>query len=66
MEPEYYTPAEVAKRFRVTRAAVYKWISEGKLKSTTLGPRAIRISRSALEEFIQRAERGKDSQSEEQ
>ncbi len=53
MEDEhYFTPAEVAQRFRVTRQAVYNWISEGKLPAVRLG-QAIRIPSSALKTFVQ-------------
>lgn len=53
MEDEhYYTPAEVAKHFRVTRQAVYNWINEGKLPAVKLG-QAIRIPSSALRAFVQ-------------
>ena len=53
MEDEhYFTPAEVAQRFRVTRQAVYNWISEGKLPAVKLG-QAIRIPSSALKTFVQ-------------
>ena len=53
MEDEhYFTPAEVARQFRVTRQAVYNWINEGKLPAVRLG-QAIRIPRRALMTFVQ-------------
>jgi excisionase family DNA binding protein len=55
MEQEYYTPDEVAEKLRVSVSAVYKWISERKLKAARFG-KARRISRAALEEFIRKAE----------
>ncbi len=51
-EEHYFTPAEVAQRFRVTRQAVYNWINEGKLPAVRLG-QAIRIPSSALQSFVQ-------------
>jgi excisionase family DNA binding protein len=57
-EEEYIRPSAVAKRFGVTRGAVYKWIREGKLKSVRFGDNAVRIKRSDLEEFERRASSG--------
>jgi len=39
MDPEkiYMTIAQVAKHFRVTRAAVRKWIGQGRLKAHWVG-----------------------------
>jgi excisionase family DNA binding protein len=51
MSEEYYTPEEIAERFKVTKAAVYSWIRTGKLEATRLG-RSVRISREALEAFL--------------
>lgn len=60
MEDEYYyTPSEVARQFRVTRQAVYNWISEGKLPAIRLG-QAIRIPKSALMTFVQPVRPGDD------
>lgn len=52
IDDEYFTPEEIATRFKITRAAVYQWISQGKLQGTRLG-KATRISRKALEKFLQ-------------
>jgi excisionase family DNA binding protein len=54
-DEEYVKPSDVAKRLGVTRGAVYKWIREGKLRSVRFGDNAVRIPRSALEEFERRA-----------
>lgn len=51
MDDEYIKPSDVAKRLGVTRGAVYKWIREGKLRAVRFGTRAVRIPRTALEEF---------------
>lgn len=48
MEPEFYKVAEVARVFEVTPQAVYKWISEGKVKAIDLNGRK-RIARNEVE-----------------
>ncbi len=45
------TVPEVAKRYGVTRAAVYNWINEGKLRAVKVGT-LTRIPESAFREFI--------------
>ena len=55
MTEEYLTPEEVAARYKVTRQAIYKWISEGKLRAIKLG-RTTRIPATALQEFIKPAD----------
>lgn len=37
MENKYYTPAEIAEMFHVTRRTVYSWMKEGKLKAFKVG-----------------------------
>jgi len=51
MEENYFTPQEMAKKFKVTDKAILKWIREGKLKAVKLGG-VWRIPESALEQFI--------------
>lgn len=46
----YLTVAEIAKEYRVTAAAVYKWIRTGKLEAYQLGD-AYRIPVEAWERF---------------
>lgn len=48
---EYFTPQEVADKFKVKKRTVYLWVKEGKLKAVKFG-RLLRISREALEEFV--------------
>lgn len=55
MTEEYIKPSEIAKRFGVTRGAVYKWIREGRLPSVRFGENAVRVPRSAVEEFERQA-----------
>lgn len=51
MQEEYFTIPEVAKKLKVTRAAVYKWIAQGKLKVVYVGADR-RITGSAIESFV--------------
>lgn len=57
MPSEYYTPAEIAEKLNVSASAVYRWISDGKLRAARFG-KSRRVSHAALEEFIRRAEEG--------
>lgn len=52
MEEEYLTVREVADRLRVTRQAVYNWITEGQLKAVRVG-RGVRIPVSSIAAFVQ-------------
>jgi len=54
MEEIYYTPKELADRFKVTTQAIQKWIREGKLDGIKLG-NVWRVSESALQEFINKS-----------
>lgn len=47
---EYLTASEVARRLGVSKAAVYKWVTEGRLMGSKFG-RAVRIQRSSVERF---------------
>lgn len=51
MEDEYFTIDEVAKRFKVTRAAVYKWMRSGDLPFVYVG-KDRRITGTALKAFV--------------
>lgn len=51
MEEELFTPLEIAKRLKVTRQAVYRWMKEGKLDYVYVGSDR-RVSASALAAFI--------------
>lgn len=51
MDLEYFTIPEVAKKLKVTRAAVYKWIREGKIATVAVGSDQ-RITSAAIEAFI--------------
>lgn len=59
MSDEYYTPEEISKMFKVTPAAVYKWIAKGQLRAVRLGPRTMRIPKRALEDLIRPVEPNK-------
>lgn len=51
----WYTVADVAQRFGVTRKTVYQWIDDGLLGANKLGWRTIRITQSQLDAFLQRS-----------
>jgi excisionase family DNA binding protein len=55
---KYLTVQEIANKYKVTSAAVHKWIKEGKLKAIKMG-RLWRIPESALQEFIKVSKREK-------
>lgn len=51
MDVEYFTIPEVAKKLKVTRAAVYKWIAQGKLEAVHVGADR-RVTSAAIEAFV--------------
>ncbi len=51
-EEKYYTPEEIAEKFKVNKSAVYYWVREGKLSAIRLGS-LIRIPEKALQDFIE-------------
>lgn len=51
MDEEYFTIDEVAKRFKVTRGAVYKWMRSGDLPFVYVG-KDRRITGAALRAFV--------------
>jgi excisionase family DNA binding protein len=48
----YVTTEEIAAELGVSRQAVYKWVSEGKLEAFRFG-RAVRIPRSSYRQFVE-------------
>lgn len=50
-EETFYTIPEAAKKLRVTRAALYKWMKEGRLKFVLVGSER-RITSSAIDAFV--------------
>lgn len=63
MIEEYFTPKEIADRFKVKVTAVYNWIDRGQLYAIKLGELA-RIPKSALEAFIRPAGRSREQKQE--
>jgi excisionase family DNA binding protein len=51
--PNLYTPEEVAERLRVSRRAVYQWLTMGKLVGMKAG-QGWRITEEALNDFMKR------------
>lgn len=58
MEETYLTVKEVADKLRVTRQAIYNWISEGRLKAVKVGGKSVRIPASSIAALIQPLEPG--------
>lgn len=54
MNEKHYTVAEVAERLQVCQRTIYRAIKNGELKANRLG-RAIRISETALSDFLKPA-----------
>lgn len=50
-EETFYTIPEAAKKLRVTRAALYKWMKQGRLKFVLVGSER-RITGSAIDAFV--------------
>lgn len=61
MEEEFLTVSEVAKRLRVTRQAVYKWLEDGDLKGYKFG-RIVRIPQRDFDRFVADSEIQPDQQ----
>ncbi len=53
MDTQFFTPAEVAKLLKISRALSYRLIAEGQIACIRFG-RTVRISQAGLEEFIAR------------
>jgi excisionase family DNA binding protein len=54
MDEEYFTIPEVAKKLKVTRAAVYKWIAQGRMEAIYVGADR-RVTNTAIEAFVARS-----------
>lgn len=51
----YFTPEELAEKFKVKKRTVYFWVRTGKLKAIKLAS-LLRIPKSSLDEFIKNAQ----------
>lgn len=54
MEKELLKVDEVAKRLNVSEWTIYRWVEEGRLRATKLGPGVLRIFGDSVEELIQK------------
>jgi excisionase family DNA binding protein len=61
--PKLYTPEEVAERLRVSRRAVYQWLTMGKLVGMKAG-QGWRITEEALLDFMMKQTSKRDSNKE--
>ena len=50
-EEKYFTPAEIAEKYRVTIHTVWGWIRTRQLRAVKVG-KFYRISETALDEFV--------------
>ena len=50
---KYVTVQIVAETLSCTERHIYRLIIDGKIKAIKIGPRALRISRNSLQEFIE-------------
>ncbi len=55
MTEEYLTPAEIAKRLKITERTVYRWLDAGQLRGVKLG-RVWRVRTNDLEKFLKERE----------
>jgi excisionase family DNA binding protein len=53
---EMYTPEEVAQKLKISRATVYIWLRQGRLKGVKVGD-LWRIPEEALEEFLKKPDK---------
>lgn len=51
-DSEYYTSAELAKLFGISKQIISKWTIQGKLPCVRLNARVIRYPKSAIQKFI--------------
>jgi excisionase family DNA binding protein len=49
---KHYRPVEVAKLLGVSRAAIYLWIAEGRIKAVRYGPRSMGIAETEVRKFM--------------
>jgi excisionase family DNA binding protein len=54
-QEKYYTAKEIADMLGVTPATVRNWIRENRLEAIRPSPRAIRVSETSLETFLQQS-----------
>lgn len=52
----FFTPKEIAERFKVEEATVTAWLRDGKLKGFQLSGKYWRVKESDLERFIEEGE----------
>lgn len=52
---EFLTTSEVMSMLRVSRSTLLRWVDDGRLAATRLGPRALRFRRSDVDDFVARA-----------
>lgn len=54
---QLFNPKQVAERLGVSSRSVLRWIQSGKLEGQKLGERQYRVSREAIEKFLDRTKK---------
>lgn len=52
VEMQLFTSKQVAERLGVSSRSVLRWIQSGRLEGQKLGPRQYRVSKDALDKFL--------------
>ena len=52
MTNKFYTPTEISEMLKVSKASVWRWIREKKLKAHLIGHSTYRISQKDLNTFL--------------
>ncbi len=52
MEKRLLRPDEAASMLKISRWTVYRWISEGKLLATKIGPGSVRVFTESVESLV--------------
>jgi iron complex outermembrane receptor protein len=47
-------PDEAAELLGVSRWTIYRWVEEGRLRATKVGPRCLRVLADSVDELVQR------------
>ncbi len=54
MKKRLLRPEEAANFFSVSKWTIYRWIEEGRLKATKVGPGCLRIFSESIEELVEK------------
>jgi len=57
LQQELWRVYRVAKLLDISKKRVYQMVQEGKLDAVRLGPRSMRITRSSIDQFVEKGAR---------